>query len=254
MSIEIIGVENFPIIKKDDNLSKIIYETLTSNEISLEENDVLVLAETVVSKAEGNYINLDEITASDEAVQLAEISDKDPRLCQAIIDQSNKILKKRSGLIISETKHGFVCANAGIDNSNCEEGLYTALPDNPDRSARLIKQYLDDKFNSDVAIIISDTQGRAFRSGAVGVAIGVSGICPVSDCRGDIDLYNQELKTTIVGTADELASAASLVMGQSSNGMCLVLIRGYDISSIKRGVDDSSIDEILLDEEKDLFR
>lgn len=254
MSIEIRGIKDFPIIKENDNLPQIIYESLLENGIWLHDSDILVLAETVVSKAEGNYVEIDSITPSPEAIEMSIKSGKDPKQCQIILDHTKKVLRCQEGLIITETPHGFICANSGIDNSNCEEGFVTPLPFDPDYSAREIKEFLDEKFDVNSIVIISDTQGRAWRVGAVGVAVGISGMHPATDFRGSHDLYGQELMSTIEGTADELASAASLLMGQSDSGICLVLIRGYDSSLTSCSVDDASIDELLRDEKNDVFR
>lgn len=254
MSIELIAINNFPLIKENDDLPKIIYESILNNKLSLKDNDILVLAETVVSKAEGNIIKVDDVKASDKAIEMSKKSGKDPEQCQIILDNSTDIIRCQEGLIITRTPHGFICANSGVDNSNCEEGYVTPLPVNPDKSAGNIKKYLDDKFDCDIGVIISDTQGRAWRVGAIGVAIGISGIHPCCDFRGCHDLYGQELMSTIEATGDELASAASLLMGQSDNGICLVLIRGYDSTFCKCRLDESSIDEIIRDEKTDVFR
>lgn len=254
MNIELIGIKDFPLIKEGDNLPEIIYESLLNNDISLSDSDILVLAETVVSKAEGNYVKVDDVTPSKKAMEMSRKSGKDAKQCQIILDNSRDILRCQDGLIITESKHGFVCANSGIDNSNCEEGFVTPLPVDPDKSAGEIKKFLDEKFNADSKIIISDTQGRAWRVGAIGVAVGISGLHPTTDFRGSYDLYGQELMSTIEATADELASAASLLMGQSDSGICLVLIRGYDSSLTSCGLDDSNIGEILREKDHDAFR
>lgn len=254
MSIEIIGIENFPIIKEDDDLPEIIYDSLLDNGISLVDGDVLVLAETVVSKAEGNIVRVDDVVAGDKAKVMSDFSGKDASQCQIILDNSVDVIRCQKDLIITETPHGFVCANSGIDNSNCEVGFVTPLPVDPDLSARRIKEFLDDKFSVDCKVVISDTQGRAWRVGAIGVAVGVAGLHPVTDFRGCHDLYGQELMSTIEGTGDELASAASLLMGQSDNGICLVLIRGYDSGLSSCGLDDASISEVVRDKEHDAFR
>lgn len=254
MNIELIAIDNFPIIKEGDNLPKIIGESLDKNDIKLLDDDVLVLAETVVSKAEGNIINVEEVAPKEEAERISRISGKDAKQCQIILDNSSDIIRCNEGLIITETPHGFVCANSGIDNSNCEEGFVTPLPVNPDKSAQEIKKYLDDKFKVDSRVIISDTHGRAWRVGAIGVAVGISGLHPCTDFRGSYDLYGNELMSTIEATADELASAASLLMGQSDSGICLVLIRGYDSSLSKCDIDESSISEIVRDKSIDAFR
>lgn len=254
MNIELIGIKDFPLIKEGDNLPEIIYESLLNNDISLSDSDILVLAETVVSKAEGNYVKVDDVTPSKKAMEMSRKSGKDAKQCQIILDNSRDILRCQEGLIITESKHGFVCANSGIDNSNCEEGFVTPLPVDPDKSAGEIKKFLDEKFNADSKIIISDTQGRAWRVGAIGVAVGISGLHPTTDFRGSYDLYGQKLMSTIEATADELASAASLLMGQSDSGICLVLIRGYDSSLTSCGLDDSNIGEILREKDHDAFR
>lgn len=254
MKLEIKGIEDFPLIKENDNLPEIIFNTLQKNNIKLKDDDILVLAETVVSKAEGNYVKIEDVEPSKQAYAMAIESEKDPKQCQIILDHTKNIIRCQTGLIITETEHGFICANSGIDNSNCEEGYVTPLPVNPDKSAQEIKKYLDEKFNVNIGVIISDTQGRAWRVGAIGVAIGISGFHPITDFRGSIDLYGQELMSTIEGTADELAGAASLLMGQSNSGICLVLIRGYDLSQVRCNLEESSINEILRDKETDAFR
>lgn len=254
MSIELIAIENFPIIKEGDDLTRIIGDSLEDNDITLDDDDVLVLAETVVSKAEGNVIKIEDVQVTHEALEISQKSGKDPRQCQIILDNSVDIIRCNEGLIITETPHGFVCANSGVDNSNCEDGFVTPLPVNPDKSATEIKRYLDKRFNVNTRIIISDTHGRAWRVGAIGVAVGVSGLHPCTDFRGSYDLYGNELMSTIEATADELASAASLLMGQSDSGICLVLIRGYDSSLSKCEINESSISEIVRDKSIDAFR
>ena len=254
MSVELIGMEGFPIVEVGDNLGELVCNSLKENNIKLNDDDILVLAETVVSKAEGNIIEIDSVKPTKEAYNLSEISGKDVKSCQIILDNTKKIIRKREGLIITETPHGFVCANSGIDNSNCEDGFVTPLPVNPDESAQKIKKYLDSHLNCDSKIIISDTHGRAWRVGAIGVAVGISGLKAVTDFRGSKDLYGNELTSTIEGTADELASAASLIMGQSDEGTCLVLVRGLDTSLLKCGAEESCIDDIIRDESEDVFR
>lgn len=254
MSIELIAIENFPIIDEGDDLASIIGDSLEDNDIKICDDDVLVLAETVVSKAEGNIVKVEDVKVTAKAKEISQKSGKDPKLCQIILDNTVDVIRCREGLIITETPHGFVCANSGVDNSNCKEGHVTPLPVNPDKSATEIKKYLDERFNVNSRIIISDTHGRAWRSGAIGVAIGISGLHPCTDLRGSHDLYGNELLSTIEATADELASAASLLMGQSDNGICLVLIRGYDCSHSKCDINESSISEIVMDKSRDAFR
>ena len=254
MSIEITGIEGLPLVKEGDDLSSMIERALKENNISLEDNDILVVAETVVSKAEGNHVKVDEVEAQPDAVAMSKISGKNAKECQIILDESDEIVRCQKGLIITRTHHGFVCANSGIDNSNCEVGYVTPLPVNPDKSAGIIKKFLDESFDCEIGVIISDTHGRAWRIGAIGVAVGISGMHPCTDFRGSVDLYGNTLRSTVEATADELASAASLVMGQSDEGICVVLIRGYNLSKIKCGIDESSISEIIRDKSSDAFR
>ena len=225
-----------------------------ANGIEIQDDDVFVIAETVISKAEGNYVKIDDVKTTQKAYEMSEISGKDPKQCQIILDNTVNVIRCLPGLIITQTPHGFICANSGIDNSNCEEGYLTPLPVDADISAQKIKQYVDEKSGCNVAVIVSDTQGRTWRVGAIGVSVGISGMHPYTDFRGSFDLYGQELQSTIEATADELASAASLIMGQADSGMCLVLIRGYDLENIRCGVDDASISEIIREEESDAFR
>ena len=175
--------------------------------------DIVLIAETLISKAEENFIKLDELNPSDEAIELANQSGKDPKIVQAILDESNEVVRVGPNFIITETKHGFVCANAGIDESNVGDGLATPMPKDADKSAAEIREFLEEEFGEDIAVIITDTQGRAFRFGAIGTAIGCSGISPIWKRVGEKDLYGRELETTEIATCDELSAAASLIMG-----------------------------------------
>jgi coenzyme F420-0:L-glutamate ligase/coenzyme F420-1:gamma-L-glutamate ligase len=226
MNLEIIGVKGISLIKKGDFLDEIILDCLTQMNQEIYEGDVLVIAETTISKAEGKIIELNKIIPSSNALKLAAKTGKNPELVEAILQESKEIIRVGPDFIISETKQGFICANAGIDESNIDEGLATPIPENPDRSAYHIMRKIKDATSKDIAVIISDTQGRAFREGAIGTAIGVSGMFPLWDRSGEKDLYGKELKTTSIAVADELASAASIVMGQADEGIPVVLIRG----------------------------
>lgn len=228
MHIQLIGLNKLPLIKKYDDLSELILKSSQLQDVTIENGDVLVIAETVISKMEGNYIDLKSIKPSSEAKQIAEKTGKDPQLVEAILEQSNEVVRVGHDFIVCETKHGFICANAGIDESNVSEGLATPLPVNPDLSAQIIKETLIEKTGKEIAVIISDTQGRPFREGAVGVAVGVSGIKALWDRKGEKDLYGRELETTQIAVADELAAAASLLMGQADEGIPVVIIRGYN--------------------------
>lgn len=253
MTIELIGLENIPIVDDKDNISVIIKEAIEKQGCSIHHGDIILIAETLISKAEGNFIKLDALTPSDEAFDLAEKSKKDPKLVEAILQESKEVVRVGPNFIITETKHGFVCANAGIDESNAAEGLATPMPVNADKSALEIREFLEKEFNQEIAVIITDTQGRAFRFGAIGVAIGCSGISPLWERVGEKDLYGRELETTQVATADELSAAASLIMGQADEGLPVVVIRGFDNFDDIRNVD-SNINDLLMPKEFDVFR
>jgi coenzyme F420-0:L-glutamate ligase / coenzyme F420-1:gamma-L-glutamate ligase len=228
MKLEIIGIKSIPIIKKDDEVAELILESMEKEVLKVHDGDIFVIAETAIAKSEGNMIEISNITPSLKSSKIADKTGKDARLVEAIIQESNEIIKVGPDFIVSETKHGFVCANAGIDESNVDKGLATPIPEDPDRSAADIRTKMVKKTGKEVGIIISDTQGRAFREGAIGVAIGISGMKPLWDRSGEHDLYGKELKTTSIAVADELASAASIVMGQADEGIPVVIIRGVE--------------------------
>ncbi|KYC52677.1 MAG: Coenzyme F420:L-glutamate ligase [Candidatus Methanofastidiosum methylothiophilum] len=244
--IRIIPVLGIPLIKEKDNLSRII-----SERIKLEEGDIVVICETVVSKAQGRVVNLKDVIPSNNAIELSKKTGKDPRLVQLILDESKDVLKVGDTVIVVETKDGNICASAGIDVSNVcgNESVVGLLPLDPDLEASSIRNSLKELTGVDVAVIISDTQGRPFRSGAIGVAIGVSGMRPLWKRAGEKDLYGYELKSSVIATADEAASAASLLMGQADEGIPVVIIRG---ARYLKG--EGSSKELLREKEKDLFR
>lgn len=253
MKLEIIGIIGIPLIKKGDNLDELILTALGNMGMEIQENDILVIAETAVAKTEENIIKLDDLNPSLKALKLADETGKEPELVEAIIQESCEVIKVGPDFIISETKHGFVCANAGIDESNVEEGLATPIPKNPDESASLIRENIQNATDKDVVVIISDTQGRAFREGAIGVAIGIAGMDPLWDRSGEKDLYGRELKTTAIAVVDELAAAASVVMGQADEGIPAVLIRGADYPEMLRN-DSANIKPLIRPKKYDVFR
>lgn len=248
-----IGLENIPIVDNSSDISQIIKDAIIKQGCGLEHGDIILIAETLISKAEDNFIVLDDLTPSDEAIELAEKSKKDPKLVQAILDESAEVVRVGPKFIITETKHGFVCANAGIDESNVGEGLATPMPADADKSAFQIREFLEKEFGEEIAVIITDTQGRAFRFGAIGTAIGCSGITPLWKRVGEKDLYGRELETTEIATADELSAAASLIMGQADEGLPVILIRGFSSFDELRDTD-SNISPLLMPKEFDVFR
>lgn len=253
MTLELFGLKKIPLVKKGDDIAKLIVEDLKEEEINLENGDILLIAETLIAKSEGNYIKIDKIEASQEAIEIAKKTKKDPKIVQAILNVSNEVIVVGPNFMVTETKHGFVCANAGIDESNVEDGLATPMPENPDLSAKTIRESIEKETEKEIAVIITDTQGRAFRVGAIGTAIGCSGIKPLWVRIGDKDLYGRALETTEVATADELAAAASLLMGQANEGIPVVLIRGFESFDTLRDTE-SDIKPLIRPKEFDAFR
>lgn len=253
MNLKIIGITGIPIIKKGDSLDGLILKSLFDMDVEIQEDDILVIAETAIAKAEGHIINLKDLKPSLKAFELADKTGKEPEVVEAILQESEEVIKVGPDFIISETKHGFVCANAGIDESNVDEGLATPIPVNPDKSASSIRDGIKQSTGKEISIIISDTQGRAFREGAVGVAIGISGLEPLWDRSGEKDLFNRELKTTAIAVADELAAAASIVMGQADEGIPVVLIRGVIYPQMLKNYS-ANIEPLIRPKKYDVFR
>lgn len=254
LSLTLIPLPGIPVVKPGDDLALLIIEALNRAEIKIEEGDILVIAQKIVSKSEGSLVALETVTPSREALQLAPQVDKDARLIELILRESKSILRYRPGTIIVEHRLGFVCANAGIDHSNVSQGndsdeWVLLLPENPDQSAKIIRSKIEAWCNKSIGIMIIDSHGRAWRLGTVGVAIGLSGLPGLVDLRGDPDLFGRILQVTQVGAADELAAAASLVMGQADEGTPVVHVRGFPYALREGG-----LKELIRPEEEDLFR
>ncbi len=251
--LRLIALRNFPLVKPQDDLQSVITQSLADNQVTLENGDVLVLAQKIVSKAEGRQVKLADVTPSPQAVELAKSTEKDPRLVELVLQESNEVVKTRGPVLIVEHRLGFVMANAGIDQSNITHGgdndSALLLPVDPDGSAARLRDGLQKEHGRKLAVIINDSVGRAWRMGTVGLAIGVAGIDPLWDRRGDQDLFGRTLEITEVGLADEIAAAASLLMGQGDEGTPVIIVRGVDYRSADRG-----ISPVLRDKEFDLFR
>lgn len=243
-----IGLNNLPLIKEGDELEKIIAKAIEEKGIKLEDGDIIVVTEKIVSKAEGRVIELNKIKASKKAQELAEKTGKDPRLVELMLREFKEVIKIGENFIIGETKHGFICANAGIDQSNIEEGKVKLLPENPDKSAERIRKFLEKKFNVRIGLIISDSFGRPFRKGSVGVALGASGVIALQDRRGNEDIYGKKLKVTRVAIADCLASLAILITGEGNERIPVVIIKGLNY------LGEGKASDLLREKEKDVFR
>lgn len=248
-------ITGIPLIEPGDNLAEILLSGLTAAGITLENGDILVLAQKIVSKSENRLVNLNDVTPSQRAVDLADKIDKDPRLVELMLRESNSILRTRPGTIIVEHKAGFVCANAGIDHSNVQgpygnpEDWVLLLPENPDKSAAAIRDLIEGRIGVRIGIMIIDSHGRAWRNGVVGVAIGFSGMPGLVDMRGRADIFGYHLRVTTVAAADELAGSASLVMGQADERVPVVHVRGFPFD-LREG----SFGELRRPTELDLFR
>lgn len=216
--------------------------------MTMESGDVVVVAQSAVSKAEGSVVDLRKVKPSKRAEEIAGKLGKDPREVEVILQQSSEIVRL-AHVIISRTKHGFVCANAGVDHSNVEPEHVTVLPDDPDASAERIRKVVKRELGADVAVVVTDTQGRPFRHGCIGVALGVAGMNPLLDLRGKRDMYGKKLKATVVSPADAIAAAAVSLMGEASEGTPVVLVKG---AIYERG--DGVARDLIRPPERDLFR
>jgi len=249
LEIKIIGIKGIPEVKLGDDLANIIIDTIQRQGIKIMGRDVIVITHKIVSKAEGRIIDLKKINPSDFALKISKRRKKDPRMVEVILHEAKRIVRMERGVIIAETKHGFICANAGVDKSNVKgEDMVSLLPIDPDKSARCIRDEIKRRLNADVAVIISDTFGRPWREGQTNIAIGVSGLEPMLDYRGKKDSYGYTLKVTAIAIADELASAAELVMGKLRM-VPIAIIRGYQYNEGK-----GSIKSLIRPRSRDLFR
>jgi len=255
MNLVLSPLPNIPMVQAGDDLVEIILGGLLSGNILLEDGDILVIAQKIVSKAEGRWVNLVTIQPSLKAIELARSTEKDPRLIELVLQESNQVLRSRVGTVIVEHKLGFICANAGIDHSNVagtgdsKEEWVLLLPENPNASAQVIREKLEAYSAVHLGVMIIDSHGRAWRQGVVGVAIGLSGMPGLVDMRGKTDLFGYTLKFTTIGAADELAAAASLAMGQSDEATPIIHVRGFPYA-LREG----SIKELLRPKDQDLFR
>ncbi|MEK9649413.1 MAG: coenzyme F420-0:L-glutamate ligase [Gammaproteobacteria bacterium] len=246
------GLKDFPLVFPGDSIPELIIAAVKSSKKKIQDGDIFAIAQKIVSKSENRYRFLTDYSPSKEAKEIAKKIGKDERFVEAVLQESNKVVRYRKNVLIVEHKLGFIHANAGIDRSNIDQSneRILLLPLNPDNSANKIRLSLKRYFKADVGVIITDTMGRPFRNGIVGFAIGASNINSIRDERGKKDLFGNELKVTQIGIADELAAAASLVMGQADQSMPVVLIRGHQ--TIKNEISNAQV--LIREEEEDLFR
>lgn len=247
------ALPEFPLVEPGDDIAAMILQSMQRASLAFASGDVLVVAQKVISKSENCYRYLNEVAAGEDARRLAHQVEKDPRLVQLILSESTEVLRTRPGVIIVQHRNGYVHANAGIDQSNItsdrDNPRVLLLPENPDLSASRLREAIYRQTAAHVGVIINDSAGRAWRNGTVGMAIGSAGFEPVADLIGQPDLFGKALEVTTVAIADELAAAASFVMGQSAEGAPVVLIRGAQLPAAESGSG-----ALIRDKSLDLFR
>ena len=246
---------DIPLIKDGDNIAEILFSAAENQFVEFKDGDILAVTSKVISKAEGRIVNLTEVAPSAEAIQLGKETKRDPRLMELLLSESKEIVRSSEQAIIVEHKLGFICANAGIDHSNVQgtygnkEDWFLLLPKSPDDSAEKIRSYIKIKTEKDIGVIIIDSHGRPWRKGTVGVIIGTSQVPALIDLRGKTDIFGYHLKISEISAADELAGAASLMMGQADEKIPAIHIRGFPYPLCE-----SSIADILRPKKMDLFR
>jgi coenzyme F420-0:L-glutamate ligase/coenzyme F420-1:gamma-L-glutamate ligase len=252
-SLEVVPLAGLPLIGAGDDLVGLIASALKLSDVTLRAQDVLVVAQKIVSKAEGRIVDLATIEPSPRALELAALVEKDPRLVEVILSESVRVVRAGRGVLIVEHRLGFIMANAGVDRSNVAPAdgseRVLLLPENPDRSAEALRRGLAALTGIDVAVVINDSFGRPWRQGTASVAIGVAGLPALIDLRGQPDLFGRRLEVTVIGFADEVAAAASLLMGQADEAQPVVLIRGLSWSA-----PESTAACIIRPPHEDLFR
>jgi coenzyme F420-0:L-glutamate ligase/coenzyme F420-1:gamma-L-glutamate ligase len=249
------AIPEIPLIIPGDDLTGIILKALSNTKISVQKDDIFVIAQKIVSKAENRLVNLTDVSPSKIAIDLAKLTEKDPRFVELVLRESTSVLRHRSGALIVEHRLGFICANAGIDHSNVEgpsgsdEDWVLLLPENPDKSAAEIRKGIMKETGVNVGVMIIDSHGRAWRNGIVGVCIGVSGLPAIVDKRGQPDLFGYRLRITQIAAADELAAGASLLMGQADEASPVIHVRGFPYP-----LRESGLHELIRPKAMDLFR
>ena len=250
--LKLIALKDFPLVQPNDNLASLILKSLKLNSVDLEDGDVIVIAQKIVSKSENRYKNIDEVVASKEAEELAKKLNREPGFIQIILDESSKILSTEKNVIIVEHKLGFININAGLDRSNIEQdnNIVLLLPDNPSASAINLQESISRKSNQSISLIISDSMTRPYRSGVTNFALASSNLQSLIDLKGELDIYGNSLKSTEIAIADELSAAAGILMGQGNDGQPVIIIKGFNRDKYSK----NDAFNLIVNEEDDLYR
>lgn len=250
--LNLIALKKFPLIEPNDNLNEIILNSLKSNKLILEDGDIFVIAQKVISKSENRYVNLDDVNPSDRAFDLGKDLGRDPSFIQLILNESKSIISTEKNVIIVEHNLGFIHINAGIDRSNIpqDKNLVLLLPLDPSSSATNIQMFLSQEIGKNISVIVTDSMSRPYRSGVTNFALASSNLQSLIDLKGESDIYGNTLKSTEIAIADELAAAAGLLMGQGDESQPVVVVKGFNKSSY----DINNAFDLIIDKDDDLYR
>ena len=250
--LNLIALKKFPLIEPGDDLNQIILKSISDNNISLEDGDIIVIAQKIISKSENRYINLDDVIPSQDALDLGEELNRDPAFIQSILDESKAIISTEKNVIIVEHNLGFIHINAGIDRSNIpqDKNLVLLLPTDPSNSAAIIESFISRSLSINISVVITDSMSRPYRSGVTNFALASANMQSLIDLKGETDIYGNTLKSTEIAIADELAAAAGLLMGQGDELKPVILIKGFSKSSY----DINDALDLTVDEKNDLYR
>ena len=250
--LNLIALKKFPLIEPGDHLNEIILKSISDNNLLLEDGDILIIAQKIISKAENRYINLDDVIPSQSAIDLGEELNRNPAFIQLILNESKSIISTEKNVIIVEHNLGFIHINAGIDRSNIpqDENLVLLLPIDPSSSAEIIQSFISKSLNINISVVITDSMSRPYRSGVTNFALASANIQSLIDLKGESDIYGNTLKSTEIAIADELAAAAGLLMGQGDELKPVILMKGFSKSSY--GINDALV--LTVDEKNDLYR
>jgi coenzyme F420-0:L-glutamate ligase/coenzyme F420-1:gamma-L-glutamate ligase len=250
-TVSIVGLEGFPMVKAGDDVAELIVAVAERENVAINDGDIVVVGHKIVSKSEGRTVRLKEVKPSGRAEELSKLTMRDPRLIELVLREAKQVVKATKEILIVENRSGFVCINAGVDKSNVKgEDAYVLLPADPDKSARKIRSQIRKLTGKNVAVVICDTYSRPFRRGQVEFAIGVAGMKVFHDYRGEEDLFGYVMKVKSSAIADEIASAAELLMGQGKEGIPVVIVKGL---KIVRMTEETSARDLLISKEEDLF-